>query len=306
MESSTVKTRILVLSDTHNAPPYPAGAKDQPYRWPLPKADVLLHAGDLTMTGTLEQNQKALELLTKVDADLKVVIPGNHDMTLHREYCKGSPISLCPNYDDETLDKIEDLYTGKEALANGIVYMVEGMRTFTLKNGARFTVYANAWQPEFYNWGFNYPREQDRFNKSAEGAAFQAPQPVPDSGIDIMITHGPPMGILDETSRGEAVGCTNLRRAVERAKPALHVFGHIHEGWGGVKKTWTAKGSDGEDPLTSVGRKAIKESTSAYCDATELKIGEETLFINASVMSLAYKPVQPPWVVDLMLPRSHD
>ena len=53
--------------------------------------------------------------------------------------------------------------------------------------------------------------------------------------IDILITHGPPKGILDVTADMDAgepvhVGFRSLRRHVrERIKPKLHAFGHIHD-----------------------------------------------------------------------------
>lgn len=298
MATDTVKTRILVLSDTHHALPAPADSKSLPYRWPLPKADVLLHAGDLTGEGTIEQHKKALQLLQNVDAELKIVIPGNHDMTLHRDYCHGDPNSWCPSYTDEELDHIEQMYTNADAQARGIVYLVEGTRSFTLKNGVKFTVYANAWQPEFWNWGFNYPRSQDRFNVSEPAAEFKAPHPVPDDGIDIMVTHGPPMGILDQVAGSRAnVGCEHLSRAVERCKPMLHVFGHIHEAWGGLKKDWR----DGKEEELTSSRKEQVERMGVHYDGTGLKVGKETLFVNASIMNLQYQPFQAPWVVDLGL-----
>lgn len=56
---------------------------------------------------------------------------------------------------------------------------------------------------------------------------------------DILITHGPPMGILDVTPRGVLAGCEELRAAVDRVKPRLSVFGHIHAGYGMVEKNGT-------------------------------------------------------------------
>jgi Icc-related predicted phosphoesterase len=51
--------------------------------------------------------------------------------------------------------------------------------------------------------------------------------------LDVLITHGPPFGILDQTAPGEAhLGCEELRDAVERKKPRVHLFGHIHGGAG--------------------------------------------------------------------------
>jgi len=54
------------------------------------------------------------------------------------------------------------------------------------------------------------------------------------AGIDVLLTHGPPFGILDRTSGGEHAGSRSLLEAVTRVRPRLHVFGHIHEGRGRV------------------------------------------------------------------------
>jgi len=50
---------------------------------------------------------------------------------------------------------------------------------------------------------------------------------------DLLITHGPPRGILDHpTPKGKPQGCEQLLAAVRRVKPRLHVFGHIHQRYG--------------------------------------------------------------------------
>lgn len=50
------------------------------------------------------------------------------------------------------------------------------------------------------------------------------------ASIDVLVTHGPPFGIFDETIDEIRVGCEDLRIAVqERVKPRIHCFGHIHE-----------------------------------------------------------------------------
>jgi len=62
---------------------------------------------------------------------------------------------------------------------------------------------------------------------------------IPDD-IDILITHGPPYGIMDMVDRGrftyrkqiENVGSVSLSHAVARIRPLLHVYGHIHQGYG--------------------------------------------------------------------------
>lgn len=119
-----------------------------------------------------------------------------------------------------------------------------------------------------------------------------------------MLTHGPPKNILDKTAFGEQhVGCPHLRRAVERCKPKVHCFGHIHEGWGAERLSWATHRVNKKVP----GEKEMFEQKAAYIDMSKggkqpLKWGEETLFINASIMDVRYRPVNSPWVVDLDLP----
>jgi Icc-related predicted phosphoesterase len=52
---------------------------------------------------------------------------------------------------------------------------------------------------------------------------------------DILITHGPPMGKLDYVRYDNLnVGCEDLLTRIQEVKPKIHVFGHIHEGYGYV------------------------------------------------------------------------
>ena len=81
-------------------------------------------------------------------------------------------------------------------------------------------------------------------------------------GTDVLVTHGPPFGVFDRTDTGEQVGCADLLEAVGRIRPRLHMFGHIHEAYG-----------------------------------RETRDG--TTFVNASICDRAYRPVNPPVVVDL-------
>jgi Icc-related predicted phosphoesterase len=46
---------------------------------------------------------------------------------------------------------------------------------------------------------------------------------------DVLVTHGPPLGMLDSPPGTEFHGgCRELLEAVVRVKPKLHVFGHVH------------------------------------------------------------------------------
>jgi hypothetical protein len=151
-----------------------------------------------------------------------------------------------------------------------------------------------------------------------------AENPIPDyPAIDVMMTHGPPMGVLDTTYKGESVGCQHLLRAARRCKPRLHCFGHIHEAWGAQKVTWTAG-----DQLDMPTEEHIEESEEiqvgeeilidkddhseievAKVDVSkaggkELRYGLETLMVNASIMTLRYKPWNRPWLIDMDLEKA--
>ncbi len=55
-------------------------------------------------------------------------------------------------------------------------------------------------------------------------------------GLDILITHGPPYGVLDQLEYTKRhIGSNYILKAIERGEPKYHIFGHIHES-AGVKK----------------------------------------------------------------------
>ena len=68
------------MSDTHNFEFN--DASPQPLTQPTPRADVLLHCGDLRQVGGISDFQKAIKMLGSIHAELKLVIAGNHDMEL--------------------------------------------------------------------------------------------------------------------------------------------------------------------------------------------------------------------------------
>ena len=134
----TKRTRILVLSDTHTQTPMPAEDALHAYREPLPDADVLLHAGDLTKVGKRVEYEVMVDMIKKHSAELKLVIAGNHDITLDEEYY-ASPHGR-QKHQDQDLSQIRELWCGGEAKRQGLVYLEEGTNTFQLRNGAKFTV----------------------------------------------------------------------------------------------------------------------------------------------------------------------
>jgi hypothetical protein len=139
-----ISTRFLLISDTHSASPEqkPQGSQNVS-QLPLPKADVLLHCGDLTMIGTLLEYEKTLDLLGSIDADLKLVIAGNHDISLDEVYYRRKGQSMqrhTGGYSEDLPAKARELWLGERAKSAGVTYLEEGTHSFTLKNGARLRV----------------------------------------------------------------------------------------------------------------------------------------------------------------------
>lgn len=88
--------------------------------------------------------------------------------------------------------------------------------------GESLRFYGSSWQPWFYDWAFNLQR----------GTEIRAKWEQIPIDTDVLITHGPPYGFGDRITRGEHVGCLDLLDAVVKIQPRLHIFGHIHEGYG--------------------------------------------------------------------------
>ena len=85
-------------------------------------------------------------------------------------------------------------------------------------------IWGSPWQPEFCNWAFNLPRNGWQL---AEKWNF-----IPEN-IDILITHCPSFGNLDIViGREDNLGCELLTERIKIVKPKIHIFGHIHSGYG--------------------------------------------------------------------------
>ncbi|XP_070533949.1 metallophosphoesterase MPPED2-like [Ptychodera flava] len=226
-------TRFVCVSDTHS----------QTHKMdPLPDGDVLIHAGDFTQEGLPQEVVKFNDWLGTLPYKHKIVIAGNHELSF-------DPVTIkswqCMQRYDES--ELKDMYL---KLTN-CTYL-EDSET----NVLGFRIYGSPWQPEFFDWSFNLPRGQpmlDVWNKIPEG-------------IDILITHGPPLGHGDKTMSEQRAGCMELLNTIQkRVKPKYHIFGHIHEGYG----------------VTSDGY---------------------TTYINASTCTLRYRPINKPVIFDLPNP----
>ncbi|KAF4555290.1 Calcineurin-like phosphoesterase-like protein 7 [Elsinoe fawcettii] len=220
--SIEIRTRFYIISDTHG--------ETLPTQH-LPKIDagidVAIHCGDLTDGSRLQEFRNSLRMLKDINAPLKLVIAGNHDFTLDIPVFKKKVAEIQPPVEQELVDR-EYGYNGKvrelltAAKADGVVFLDEGIHDFELANGARLTVYASPYTPSTNDWGFRYaPHEAHEWRLGS---------------ADVVITHGPPHGVLDKVDK--RVGCPDLFRAVATSRPRLHAFGHIHSQWGAKLMTW--------------------------------------------------------------------
>jgi Icc-related predicted phosphoesterase len=163
-----------------------------------PEGDILVHAGDFTMIGEPEKIEEFGKWLRDSPFSAIVIIAGNHDILFQK----------MPEKARKLLSKHDKIY-----------YLEDG--------GCRVesvSFYGTPWQPEFGpGWAFTLDSEEE-LNKKW--------QYIP-SDVQVLITHGPPAGILDFTVDGKHVGSTSLLTEInQRIKPQLHLFGHIHEGYG--------------------------------------------------------------------------
>lgn len=131
--------------------------------------------------------------------------------------------------------------------------------------------------------------------------------------IDIVMTHGPPKYILDDTGDGRSGGCEHLRRAICRAKPRLHCFGHIHRGYSAqrIEFSRTSQEDDSDSiimlPKEFIGKNQARKKGYANLSpssADAFRIEGQTLMVNAATMDASGEPNNAPWLVELDLPYS--
>ncbi|KAK2779924.1 hypothetical protein FQN52_002322 [Onygenales sp. PD_12] len=327
MSTSHVKTRFLILSDTH-------GMEFTPETQPLQHADVAIHCGDLTNGSKLEEFQSAIKLLENLNTPLKLVIAGNHDFTLDIPNFKKKVAEAQPALDPDLVKKVYGDYGQakqlfKDAASKGIILLDEGMHHFTLQNGALLMVYASPFTPSLGDWGFQYsPNEGHHFSIDEKGV------------VDVVMTHGPPKGVMDYTASRQRAGCPHLFEAIARSQPRIHCFGHIHEGWGAKLVKWRSEISEKPSHFADIDNersvvveklstlRGSKFDTADTADERKRKLAEyreqrcymtshcasdpnpaesgQTLFINAAIEGIDEEhPVQLPWLIDIDLGKAN-
>lgn len=175
---------------------------------PLPKGDVLVVAGDFTSHGKLEQTKLFGEWLARQDFKHKIVVAGNHNLDFQVDpYAVGELIG-----NEDNIYYLED----DELVIDGVKF------------------YGSPWTPNYYDWAFMMPRGSDELKRVWAA--------IPED-TDVLITHGPPAGILDNARDGMKSGDADLLARVKQLKNlSAHIFGHIHEGHGMADFNWYGHG----------------------------------------------------------------
>ncbi len=177
---------IVCISDTH-------GMHES---IELPEGDMIIHAGDFSTRGGLQEVERFLTWYNSLSYIYKILIAGNHDLL----------------FEDYPLLKAQLL-----RVYSDIIYLeneeatVEGIK-----------IYGSPVQPRFHDWAFNVDRGtpiKEFWNRIPENT-------------DILITHGPPYGYGDFIPYHGNIGCEDLLNTVLYNKPKYHIFGHIHESYG--------------------------------------------------------------------------
>ena len=191
--------KITFISDTH--------AKHNQVTSSLPGGDVLIHAGDISNKGYRTEIQDFIKWFSTIENYThKIFIAGNHDFSCQDEV--------------SAVQELLRLNPGSEYLYDDMFLIGDESADYD----DMVKVWGSPWQPEFYNWAFNLPRQ---------GAELKEVWNMIPSDVDILITHGPPYGHLDYvTYSKQNVGCELLRDRIDLIKPKIHVFGHIHSSYG--------------------------------------------------------------------------
>ncbi|KAH5603690.1 hypothetical protein HBI81_109240 [Parastagonospora nodorum] len=201
--------KLVCISDTHNARPV------------LPAGDILLHAGDMTINGSVKEVQAQVDWMNSLGYAGTVVIAGNHDVCLSRAE-KGKA----------------EINWGK------VVYLQNELTRVSVK-GRVVNIYGAPQTLRYGNWAFQYePRDAE--------VVWEKSIPL---GTDVLLTHSPARGHVDAN-----LGCKALLKEIRRVRPRVSVCGHVHHArgvergeWGGVSEGHDAVGM-GEGGVWGLGR----------------------------------------------------
>ena len=163
----------------------------------LPEGDCIVHAGDFTESGTKKETTNFLEWFSSTPYTHKILVAGNHDFYLQKKSHK--------------LDQV---------IPTKVHYLEDS--GVTLEN---INFWGSPFTPGDNNWAFTKHRGRPISKHWSK---------IPYS-TNILITHSPPFGTLDELDNKTMVGCKNLSERISELNISHHIFGHVHNDYGKVK-----------------------------------------------------------------------
>jgi Icc-related predicted phosphoesterase len=161
----------------------------------IPEGDVLIHAGDFTYRGKKSEVEDFLKWFQLQPHTYKILIAGNHEFF----------------FENEKASVVEKIIPEEIIYLNDSGIVIENIH-----------IWGSPVTPKFYNWAFNRNR----------GEEIKKHWDMIPANTEILITHGPPKGILDQVVTEQHVGCRDLYEKLKTLNVKVHVFGHIHEAYG--------------------------------------------------------------------------
>ncbi|KAL8677641.1 MAG: hypothetical protein Q9186_005947 [Xanthomendoza sp. 1 TL-2023] len=227
------RTRFVCISDTHNAAP------DASFK--LPAADVLIHAGDLTNLGKYTELRKTFDWIEKADFEVKIVIAGNHDITLDATFYEQHGAH---HHGQQLQDAVACGTLIEEYPSITFLNHEHAEVTLVKPDGPRttFKVFGSPMSPARGVWAFGYQ----------PAIASTLWDDIPQD-TDILVTHTPPKDHCDTSRDRGPAGCEALRQALGRVRPLLAVCGHVHEGRGVERVVWGPGSTYGQYEEQGVG-----------------------------------------------------
>jgi Icc-related predicted phosphoesterase len=163
----------------------------------IPPCDILIFCGDFSYQGRIEETIAFLNWFEQQPAKHRIFISGNHDFLGYQN----------PGLFRSLVKERKNIYYLEDS---GIE--IKGLKIWGLP-----------WTPIFNEWAFML---------ADESPAMEQRMSVIPTGLDLLISHGPPYGVLDRTVDGEFAGGKSLTQAILDKKPKYVVCGHIHEAYG--------------------------------------------------------------------------
>lgn len=200
--------------------------------------DILCFTGDCSSIGNSEKVEDFMKWFSDQPAKKKVMIAGNHDFFFDIDYRNKRPRH---NNDKSPQEEVEEMLSKFP----DIHYLNDsGIELFGLN------IWGSPIQPNFLNYAFNRNRNT-KVNGDGSISKYNG-RPITNSikkhwdmipnNTDILLVHGPPFeygDLLVPRSRADGeypkVGCFDLSISIERVKPKIVGFGHIHEGYSKIK-----------------------------------------------------------------------